>query len=182
MLKMGLAAPMKRFRVSLKQKQALQVPLRSKPVKRYLIIGIALTFAVIATIGVVDTNTTLDCEEGVVILQHRDGRAVMLVGTVHISEESAALVRRTIIKAKPNAVLVELDRKRINCLYSAETMPKRSAPAKKTLYGPHQILRSTGNIFAGLLLNPVQYIASSIVGNNCVVSSSTVAFSNFEVT
>ena len=42
-----------------------------------------------------------------------DGHAVYLIGTAHISEESAALVRRTMAEVKPSAVMVELDRERL---------------------------------------------------------------------
>ncbi|HXV59843.1 MAG TPA: TraB/GumN family protein, partial [Vicinamibacteria bacterium] len=45
-----------------------------------------------------------------------DGRRFVLVGTAHVSEESAALVRRVIETERPDRVCVELDRQRYEAL------------------------------------------------------------------
>jgi pheromone shutdown-related protein TraB len=45
-----------------------------------------------------------------------DGREFVLVGTAHVSRESAALVREVIERERPDAVCVELDRQRYETL------------------------------------------------------------------
>lgn len=50
-----------------------------------------------------------------------DGREILLVGTAHISRESADLVRRVIEEEQPDCVCVELDPQR----YEALSQPKR---------------------------------------------------------
>jgi len=45
-----------------------------------------------------------------------DGREILLVGTAHVSRESADLVRRVIETERPDAVCVELDRQRYQAL------------------------------------------------------------------
>lgn len=45
-----------------------------------------------------------------------DGKDIILVGTAHVSRESADLVRRVIEKEKPDCVCVELDEKRYRSL------------------------------------------------------------------
>jgi pheromone shutdown-related protein TraB len=45
-----------------------------------------------------------------------DGREILLVGTAHVSRESADLVRRVIEAERPDAVCVELDRQRHEAL------------------------------------------------------------------
>ncbi len=46
------------------------------------------------------------------------GKEIVLVGTVHISQESVDLVKSTIKKEKPNVVAVELDKHRLQQLKS----------------------------------------------------------------
>ncbi len=60
-----------------------------------------------------DTNS--DNQVGFVELQLEDKR-VLLVGTAHISQESVALVEKTIDEEKPDTVCVELDAKRLEAL------------------------------------------------------------------
>ena len=45
-----------------------------------------------------------------------DGRRIVLVGTAHVSRESADLVRRVIEQERPDAVCVELDQRRFEAL------------------------------------------------------------------
>lgn len=54
-----------------------------------------------------------DCSDSVSILRGPAGREVCLIGTAHISEESAEVVRRTIKSLKPDVVMIELDKKRM---------------------------------------------------------------------
>ena len=44
-----------------------------------------------------------------------------MIGTAHISEESANLVRRTIRTVKPDVVMIELDPKRIGKIAGEQT-------------------------------------------------------------
>lgn len=53
------------------------------------------------------------CDDSVTIFKGKDGRDLIMIGTAHISEESANLVRKTIKSAKPDVVMIELDPKRI---------------------------------------------------------------------
>ena len=63
---------------------------------------------------------TRDYPSDVVILQI-DGREILLVGTAHVSRESADLVREVIEKERPDCVCVELDAQR----YEALSQPRR---------------------------------------------------------
>jgi pheromone shutdown-related protein TraB len=47
---------------------------------------------------------------------NKDGREFIIVGTAHISRQSADLVKEVIEKEKPNVVCVELDEKRLKAL------------------------------------------------------------------
>ena len=49
-------------------------------------------------------------------MQHVDGREFLIVGTAHISRESADLVREVIEKERPDCVCVELDAQRYEAL------------------------------------------------------------------
>ena len=47
---------------------------------------------------------------------NKDGREFIIVGTAHISRQSADLVRQVIEKENPDVVCVELDEKRLAAL------------------------------------------------------------------
>src|SRR5574339_682779 len=47
---------------------------------------------------------------------NKDGREYLIVGTAHISRQSADLVKEVIEKEKPDVVCVELDEKRMQAL------------------------------------------------------------------
>ena len=54
------------------------------------------------------------CSDAVTILKNINrNQEVVVIGTAHISEDSANLVREIIRKIKPDTVMIELDRKRI---------------------------------------------------------------------
>ncbi|MBU0480855.1 MAG: TraB domain-containing protein, partial [Proteobacteria bacterium] len=48
-------------------------------------------------------------------LEH-DGRKIVLIGTAHVSKNSADLVRKVIAEERPDSVCVELDEKRFESL------------------------------------------------------------------
>lgn len=55
-----------------------------------------------------------DCSDSVSVLLNKErGMEVVIIGTAHISEESANVVKRTIRKLEPEIVMIELDRKRL---------------------------------------------------------------------
>ena len=53
-----------------------------------------------------------ECSESVVVLK-KGRNEVVIIGTAHISDESAKLVQRTIRTVSPDVVMIELDPKRI---------------------------------------------------------------------
>lgn len=58
-----------------------------------------------------------------------------MIGTAHISEESANLVRRTIKTVKPDVVMIELDPKRIGRVVgSNETLEEAGTSGRNCLY------------------------------------------------
>lgn len=65
-----------------------------------------------------------ECSDSITLLK-APGREIALIGTAHISQESAELVRRIIRTTKPNVVMIELDPKRLGRIstnVSLETM------------------------------------------------------------
>lgn len=60
----------------------------------------------------VSTTIFPECSESITVFRKGDREAVV-IGTAHISEESAKLVERTIQKLLPSVVMIELDPKRI---------------------------------------------------------------------
>ena len=60
-----------------------------------------------------DIELSAECSDSLVILKGPNLKDIILIGTAHISEESANLVRRTVRTIKPDLVMIELDLKRI---------------------------------------------------------------------
>ena len=52
------------------------------------------------------------CDEDVSVLRTAAGKQIVIVGTAHVSEESAQLVREVIQQVEPDTVMVELDKPR----------------------------------------------------------------------
>jgi pheromone shutdown-related protein TraB len=70
-----------------------------------------------------DTETAFPANQysdDVIILTHQD-KTILLVGTAHISQQSAELVEEVITNEKPDTVCIELDEKR----YTALSHPQR---------------------------------------------------------
>lgn len=61
-----------------------------------------------------DVASLPECSDSIIVLKSSSGRDVTLIGTAHISEESAKLVRRTVQTVEPDLVMIELDRKRVD--------------------------------------------------------------------
>ena len=62
-----------------------------------------------------------ECSESITVLRKGSNEAVV-IGTAHISEESAKLVQRTIRTLSPSTVMIELDPKRIGRFSNATTL------------------------------------------------------------
>ena len=68
-----------------------------------------------------------ECSESISVLKTRDNsKEVVLIGTAHISEDSANQVRRTIQKIHPSTVMIELD---VNRLGLINNNPKTATQA-----------------------------------------------------
>lgn len=67
-------------------------------------------------------RTLPPCDDAVSLLRGPSGREVVLIGTAHISEQSAALVRETIRLLRPDVVMIELDPKRIGRVDSQQQL------------------------------------------------------------
>jgi hypothetical protein len=66
---------------------------------------------------VITRLNSLDFHDNISVLHHSiDSKAVVLVGTVHISEQSVALVKKTIQTLQPNLVMIESDLDRIDLI------------------------------------------------------------------
>ncbi|MCW5209760.1 TraB/GumN family protein, partial [Desulfobulbus sp. US1] len=63
---------------------------------------------------------TNEYSDDVAIIQHND-RTILLVGTAHISQQSADLVKEVIDQEQPDTVCIELDEKR----YAALSNPQQ---------------------------------------------------------
>ena len=62
------------------------------------------------------------CSDSLTHLEGPDGKDVFLIGTAHISEESANFVRQVINKVSPDVVMIELDAKRIGRVGESKTL------------------------------------------------------------
>lgn len=62
------------------------------------------------------------CDDAVSLLRGPAGQEAVLIGTAHISEQSAALVRETIRRLTPDVVMIELDPKRIGRVDSQQQL------------------------------------------------------------
>ncbi len=60
-----------------------------------------------------------DYSDDVAVIQH-DDKTILLVGTAHISQQSADLVEQVIIQERPDTVCIELDEKRFTALSQPE--------------------------------------------------------------
>lgn len=56
----------------------------------------------------------IECDDSISIIKSNlNNKEIVLIGTAHVSEESAKLVERTIQEVKPDIVMIELDQKRV---------------------------------------------------------------------
>ena len=62
------------------------------------------------------------CSDAITILKSPNSRDIILIGTAHISEDSAKLVRSVILESKPDVVMIELDKKRLGKIASGKTL------------------------------------------------------------
>ena len=71
-----------------------------------------ITVATITATTQYSKVNAIDCDDSISILKSKE-KEIVIIGTAHISEESALLVQRTINELKPEIVMIELDSKRI---------------------------------------------------------------------
>ena len=64
-------------------------------------------------VNAVDIATLTECSDSIVLFQGPNRKDIIMIGTAHISEDSANLVKRTVRTIKPDLVMIELDLKRI---------------------------------------------------------------------
>ena len=108
------------------------------------------------------------CDPCVTTVRSKGGQEIVLVGTAHISEDSATLVRRVIREIRPDTVMIELDASRASRLMqrrqqtavavaadaagtvAAASTPATAAPisaaAKRPAFGMGQVV---GRLFKG---------------------------------
>ena len=78
------------------------------------------------------TPSEIDAERCVVRLISRDGKEVILIGTAHVSLDSAVTTERIIREEKPEIVFIELDRKRLEKLLQNRSLGERRVLRKTT--------------------------------------------------
>uniref|UniRef100_A0A7S2U1H7 Uncharacterized protein n=1 Tax=Lotharella oceanica TaxID=641309 RepID=A0A7S2U1H7_9EUKA len=64
--------------------------------------------------GVVSSSSSSTCDTAISHLRNSKGDSIYLVGTAHISNNSASLVSRVFSGVSPDLIMVELDKKRLN--------------------------------------------------------------------
>ena len=64
------------------------------------------------------------CDQDVSVLRTSANKEIVIVGTAHVSEESAALVRQVVRQVRPDTVMVELDKRRaVALMRKADHLP-----------------------------------------------------------
>ena len=113
-----------------------------------------------------------ECSESITVLRKGSNEAVV-IGTAHISEESAKLVQRTIRTLSPSTVMIELDPKRIGRFSNATTLKEAgfSVPSFATVQIITPQTRPQPNIIKSLLNNiklifgsAVQSLSGAVLG------------------
>lgn len=84
------------------------------------------------------------CDEAVDILVSPT-RKIYLIGTAHISQDSAVLVRELIRSVHPSSVVIELDRARFDSMIAAPPPEKKDKPDSDILRGLWTDLTSPGS-------------------------------------
>lgn len=135
-----------------------------------------------------------ECSESIVVLKKGATEAIV-IGTAHISDESAKLVQRTIHNVSPNIVMIELDAKRIgkfskNSSFSDFFMLPSASLAIETVDNSNTMLVTPSrefNLFTSVV-KQIQSTFSSIfqtVSGNCIlilnISVNSISLSFFFV-
>ena len=94
------------------------VSIRSKTIKTLAsgIVGVGASLMLVQSSRadtIANKLKELSCVESIVVLEGDGKKSVILVGTAHISDQSALLVKDVIDLTKPNIVMIELDTKRL---------------------------------------------------------------------
>jgi hypothetical protein len=104
-----------------------------------------------------DEEVSPECSESISVLTNGN-KKVIVIGTAHISEESAKLVERTIRKVNPNTVMIELDPKRIENFsnitalanYGFDT-PAFALSEERSYQTDNQLLNRQPNLFVSII-------------------------------
>ena len=99
------------------------------------------------TIAADSTAVFPECSESIVVLRKGTSEAIV-IGTAHISDESAKLVQRTIRNVSPDIVMIELDAKRIG------KFAKNSTFNELFLVPSVSATATTTNTENGIIVNP----------------------------
>lgn len=118
-----------------------------------------------------------ECSDSITVLRYREGskdKEVVIVGTAHISEDSANQVRRVIQKVKPSVVMIELDSGRLGIAKDRSALSRAGfdipTPQAAELSSEFTIVNSAPyestwiKSFAGTIRNWVKQSAGSILG------------------
>jgi hypothetical protein len=126
----------------------------------------------LATVGVVKEakyDSKQQCIDSVSRFRSPSGdQEVILIGTAHISEESANLVRSTIADVKPGVVMIELDPKRVSKFVNATSLAEKGfdvAPSDGA-YAAIQRAQSRGplGVVGGFFGTAANKVFGSLIG------------------
>jgi len=147
--------------------------LAAAPLATHLQAALAEPAAALATTAAADPGATL-CDTSVSCLRSARGQDITLVGTAHISEESAALVRRIVQQIQPDEVMIELDPSRAAKLIGTRPTLKLEAPAGVVIERPETAQQAAakpagstfgiGSIAGRLLRGDIQEAGAQAVG------------------
>jgi len=114
----------------------------------------------------------LSCVDGVVVLEGTNKQSVILVGTAHISDQSALLVKDVIDLTKPNIIMIELDMKRLRLGdedISIEEYEKKGfiipSETKNYANAPRPAKASPSKSIIDRIFGPIVGIADNVAGN-----------------
>ena len=103
-----------------------------------------------------------ECSDAVTVMTNiNQKKEIILIGTAHISEDSASLVREIIRNTKPDVVMIELDRKRIGKVSDGSSLSDLGFDLPKQLQAVTSIESSTENL-SKTVINPFRGFQSAV--------------------
>eukprot|EP00981_Chlorochromonas_danica_P002165 scaffold428_cov168-Ochromonas_danica.AAC.30 len=102
-----------------------------------------------------------ECSESVVVVRDDEhDRQVVLIGTAHISENSADMVRKTIKGVHPDVVMIELDPKRVGKVTKDQSLEKLGFMLP---VGVSELSASYSSVAPQPTQNPVKQVLGALV-------------------